>query len=172
MTVGETGNTRSTATNVDSFFSLPAPVSVYGTHPTATVQSHIDVGTDMDWYSFTGTAEAFAYFDIDNNPYTFNSRLSLFNSSGMLLASNDNTLLPDPGSESRLDSFLFTFTTSATYFVAVSSSDSSGTGDYTLHITNSAPISTPEPSATLLLGIGLLGLVGYHRWHQKQPQAV
>jgi hypothetical protein len=48
-----------------------------------------------------------------------------------------------------------------------------GNFDSSLRFTfSNKAIPTPEPSATLLLGIGLLSLGGYRHWRQKQHQMV
>ena len=44
--------------------------------------------------------------------------------------------------------------------------------DSSLSFTFNKAIPTPEPSATLLLGIGILGLGGYCHWRQKRYQIV
>jgi hypothetical protein len=123
MAVGETGNDRASATSVDSLFSLPAPGTVFGSLPTATVTSSISSPTDVDWYSFTGFAGASIYADIDDDPYTVDTVLSLFDSSGTLLAYDDDSWPLDPGSARTLDSFLgvFDLTENDIYYLAVSS---------------------------------------------------
>ena len=44
--------------------------------------------------------------------------------------------------------------------------------DSSLSFTFNKAIPTPEPSATLLLGIGLLSLGGYRHWRQKRHQTM
>lgn len=126
-------NTVATAQAIDpSSFTTPAPDTAFPNatnnpllphFPTATVQG-IGVGErDVDFYSFQ-TLGGLAYFDIDgvdNRSLTFDSILSLFDSSGTLLAFGNDTTL-DPGSASKLDAFLgvYALPGPGTYYIAVS----------------------------------------------------
>lgn len=121
--VGELGDTRDTAFDLDPFFSLPPPAdSLAGPgQRTATVLSGIDTPLDVDWYSFTARAGASVLLDIDDaNP--FDTILSLFDSAGTLLA-NDDDSDSEPGSPGEFDPYIGAFIAPATdtYFVAVSS---------------------------------------------------
>ncbi len=88
-----------------------------------TTDAVIDPDIDVDVYQFTVSANQVVDFDIDtvaNGVNGLGSYLRLFNSSGLQLASNDNATAPG---ESTLgfDAYLrFTFTTSGTYYIAVS----------------------------------------------------
>ena len=111
-----------------STFTTPAPATVFNPpgFPTATINGAGD-GSDVDFFSFTA-AGGQVYFDIDNDPYTFDTFLSLFDSNGMLLAFDDDSPL-DPGSAlnpfgNARDAFIgvFTLPSAGTYYVAVSES--------------------------------------------------
>lgn len=93
---------------------------VFGNLPTVTVQGYAGNG-DIDFYSFQAGPGA-AYFDMDNSPFSFDAALSLFNSSGTLLAYADDSDPADPGSADGRDSFLgsINFTQAGTYYLAVS----------------------------------------------------
>src|SRR5918995_4566719 len=101
------------------------------TVPHATVNG---TGNDtFDYYSFTvSQAGTTGTFDIDSTegaaPHGYDAYLRLFNSSGTLLASSDDTAL-DPGSTddsqglgSTLDPYIsHTFSTPGTYYIEVGS---------------------------------------------------
>ena len=53
-------------------------------------------------------------------------------------------------------------------FIAVNLAGLSVNGDFTLDLISGPAVSTPEPSSSLLLGIGLLALVGFAR--RKRPR--
>ena len=185
------------AVNIDNLgFSLnfdPNITDSQGSN-TSTVRPHISIqGTgdgSFDFYSFTvNNAGDTATFDIDFgfsvanngalNGDPFDSQLFLFDSLGTSLTSavagDDGSL--DPGSSSRMDSFLqFTFTTPGTYVIGVASSPSvavsggiSGRGvptgsDYTLNVSiqnhlTSGP-STPTTTPTRRFGDVMIGGTG------------
>ena len=109
-------------------FTTPVPATVFNPpgFPTATINGAGD-GSDVDFFSFTA-ASGQVYFDIDNDPYTFDTFLSLFDSTGKLLAFDDDSPL-DPGSAlnpfvNAFDAFVgvFTLPGPGTYYVAVSES--------------------------------------------------
>jgi len=57
VTLGETGNTRASATNVDAYFDLATDANIFNstTVPHASIHSTNDAINDVDWYSFTVT---------------------------------------------------------------------------------------------------------------------
>jgi hypothetical protein len=129
VSVGEVGNTRASATNVDGYFDLDADANIFN----STVISHVtisafhDEASDIDWFSFTGQAGQSIMLDIDTDGYGggFDSTLHLFDENGTLLALNDDSGY-DPGSTTDGDFFYnsfigsYTLTSSGTYYVAVS----------------------------------------------------
>lgn len=118
----ENGNSRvANAVSLDSYFSPNSNPNVFGTAPTATASSRIESASDVDWYSFTGTAGSRAWFDYDHLGEETESVLALFNGDGTLLAWSANSSPADPGSEGRFQSFLGVYTLgySGTYYLAV-----------------------------------------------------
>ena len=116
-------NTLSTAQAIPaSSFTLPVPYGVFSESdsPTATILGH-GGGDDVDFFSFRVLGGA-VFFDIDNDPFTFNTVLSLFDSGGTLLVLADDSSPVDIGSASTLDSFLgvYALPGPGTYYVAVS----------------------------------------------------
>lgn len=125
-TVGEVegNNTRATATVISNgAFTTPAPLTAFGNFPTATLTGSIGIGTDVDFFRFSGTAGRTFYADVDNSVFTFDPILSLFSSNGTLLAYNDDSHPADAGSADPLDAFLgsFVLPTTGNYYLAVSS---------------------------------------------------
>ncbi|CAB9530978.1 Hemolysin-type calcium-binding [Seminavis robusta] len=74
-----------------------------------------------DYFSFEVRAGMIAsIFDIDD-PTSFNSFLTLYDSSGTQLAQNNNNRPPDDGSSRRRDAYLtYTFNTAGIYTIAPS----------------------------------------------------
>jgi len=109
-------------------FTLPVPATVFNPpgFATATVNG-LGSATDVDFYSFTGSG--MVYFDVDNDPFTLDTILSLFNSAGTLLAVGDDSFPEDLGSAFGFDAFLGVFDLPApgTYFIAVSQFDNFAT---------------------------------------------
>jgi hypothetical protein len=125
---GTTNNTVATAEAIpNATFTLPVPATVFDPPGWATATILGTGGTaigaaesDVDFYSFT-TAGGGALFGIDNDPFTFDTILSLFDSSGTLIAFDDDSPPEDPGTDSSTDSFIGVITlTAGTYYVAVS----------------------------------------------------
>ncbi len=56
-------------------------------------------------------------------------------------------------------------------FIAVNLAGLSVNGDFTLDLISGPGVSTPEPSSSLLLGIGLLALVGFARRKKAEAYA-
>ncbi len=123
--------------------------NVFGNLPTATITG-ANGRTDIDFFSFQ-TGVGTGYFDIDNDPFTFDSILSLFDSTGTLLAYGDDSDPVDPGSAVNLDvngsvdAFLgtYTFTQAGTYYIVVT--DFNGDG-----------VSTNFPNAAFVDPAGVL----------------
>ena len=115
-------NTLGTAQAIpSSAFTTPVPTTVFDPpgFPTATITG-AGGSADVDFYSFTAAGGSIL-LDIDDDPFTFDTMLALFSSTGTLLAFDDDSGPADPGSIETLDSFIGTFTLPGpgTYFVAV-----------------------------------------------------
>lgn len=118
-----TNNTLGTAQAIPGvLFTTPVPLTLFSPpgFPTATVLGR-GGADDVDFFSFPASGGK-AYFDIDNTPFTFDTIVSLFDSTGTLLGSDDDSGPEDLGTEVPLDSFLgvITLPGPGTYFVAVS----------------------------------------------------
>jgi hypothetical protein len=132
-----------------SAFTLPVPGTVFGPpdfpavgFPTATI-SGLGGGGDVDFYAFTANGGD-VYFDIDNGQGIFDTILSLFDSSGTLIALGDDSEPEDPGSLLFLDSFLgvFSLPGPGTYYLAVSQFPNYPTAfDFNLPLT---PLTRPD----------------------------
>ena len=133
------------------------------TVPHATINATA-TGGGLEYYRVDVTAGATATFDIDNS--SIDTWIELINSSGTVLANNDDSI-SDPGSGSTTSFLGFTFTTAGTYYIRVGrwtqSADTvaqplaAGT-TYQLHISlssatvNSAPLSASNTSSATLNG--------------------
>ncbi|WP_435015982.1 PPC domain-containing protein [Tundrisphaera sp. TA3] len=120
-----TNNTLATAQAISAdAFTLPTPANVFNPpgYATATITGRGGSG-DVDFYSFVATTAGQLLIDIDNNPFTFDTNLALFNSVGTLLAFGEDSNPADPGSQVGLDAFIgtYTLTSPGTYYIAVSS---------------------------------------------------
>jgi hypothetical protein len=115
-----TNNTLATAQAIaGANFTPNASPNVFGMLPTASIQG-VGGNGDVDFFSFFTQAGS-AYFSINNVTSSFDSALSLFNSSGTLIAFGDDSVPPQPGSTSTKDAFLGSINLAAgTYFIAVS----------------------------------------------------
>lgn len=116
-------NSVATAQGIpNSAFTAPSPPTAFGYNvgSTATIQG-IGGGFlngDVDFYSFTTGGNTFT-FDIDGGADTV---LSLFDSSGTLIAFSDDSFPADPGSADGFDAFIGEiFLGAGTHHVAVSS---------------------------------------------------
>jgi hypothetical protein len=95
---------------------------------TAGLRGTNSTASDVDYFSFTGTANELVYIDVDNDPAilcapcNLDTALVLFNSTGAILAVADNNPV-DAGSILTLDAFIgvFTLPTTDTYFLAIAS---------------------------------------------------
>jgi hypothetical protein len=183
-----TGNsTRATALNLNPSFDSAFDVNIGNpltnistTFLHASVNATTSSGNNgLDWYSFTTTrANVQAFFDIDRGMPDLDPWIKLYDSSGTLLAQNDDGGVLDAGSTNVWDSFLSqTLTNPGLYFLSVGKYSSNGGGtqvglsnnqDYTLHISLApapaqAPAAVPVPAAAWLFGSGLVGLIGLKR---------
>ena len=150
----ETGDTRATAANIDAFFTLPPPEVVFSEppFPTASLTGELSTGVDVDWVSFTGRGGQIVYVDSDHMPLLVDTALHLFSANGTLLASADDSLPIDLGSEFELDAFLGVFVLPAD-------------GTYTLAITSWTRVPATSSSSTIDLfrpdgGEGGVAIVG------------
>lgn len=115
-----TNNTLVTAQAIAAASFTPnVDPNVFGALPTATVSGR-NGASDIDFFSFVANP-GIAYFDIDNSPFTFDTVLSLFDSSGTLIAFNDDSFPEDPGTAFGFDAFLgvFNIPSAGTYYIAV-----------------------------------------------------
>ncbi len=154
----DTNRNNSTVTNISTTFFH---ASVNATTATAGA---------MDWYSFSiDNANVQAYFDIDNSTVGFNSWVKLYDSTGLMLASNNNRTAVDPGSETAngRDSYITSVLANpGLYYLSVGRALNGaqaplrvGQG-YTLHVSLANPPSeVPVPAAFWLFGSGLVGLL-------------
>ncbi|MBI3468045.1 MAG: DVUA0089 family protein [Planctomycetes bacterium] len=84
----------------------------------------INIGMDVDVFSFSVVAGQRIAFDIDRPSGTLNSHLRLFDGNGNQLASNDDG--PTPGEGSSVEPYLeYSFGVGGTYYVGVSGSPNS-----------------------------------------------
>jgi hypothetical protein len=147
---------------------------------------------NFDFFRFTTFQAGTIVADIDDLQFpdkgirtNFDTVLHLFNSAGVLLATNDNEVGTGPGDNAGLiggllDSRIETgILPPGDYLVAVAQSPSFGSnggnvtnpnppfGSYTLNISAQGnPI--PEPSTLALLGVGVAGLIGCWSWRRRQ----
>jgi hypothetical protein len=143
VVVAESGNDRSSAFDLDPHFNLTADATIFNatTIPHASVSGANDATDDVDWYSFTGTAGAMVYLDIDcgyDCGVSVDTTLSLFDAGGTLVAYNDDHgVPPDPGSTHQFDSFIGTYTllSSGTFYAAVSNYNRFPTQRYSENVT-------------------------------------
>lgn len=149
-------NTFATAQAIpNSAFTTPAPAGVFNTSLLAATVQGLGGGSDIDFYSFA--AQGPIELSITNNPFTFPTILSLFDSTGKLLAFDDSSTPLKPGSASTLDSYIgsFLLPSLGTYYVAVSNAnasipnypDTSSCADFT-------PITRPDGGGGALATIG------------------
>jgi hypothetical protein len=126
ISLPEAGNDFTSATNVDSAFDLAFDGNIFDSTAFAhvTINSRYDALNDIDWYVFEVGSGKKLFLDIDNPSSSFRTTLSLFSSSGLLLAyaDSDSSTPPDPGSATDNDAFLGVYTapSDGMYYVAVS----------------------------------------------------
>jgi VCBS repeat-containing protein len=110
-----------TALNIDSAFSLTNNPNIVSSSTTPHATINALSGVHSDFYSFTIAAPTVGTFDVDNIPLFFyqDTRINIYNSSGTLVATNDD-FPADPGSISGLNSYLtYVFATPGTYYAEV-----------------------------------------------------
>jgi hypothetical protein len=105
--------------------------------------------SDVDYFSFTGSAGEKFYFDADNDnailcpPCNFDGAMILFSSTGAILAAGDDSSPSDFGNGGAGDPFIgvFTLPTTDTYFLAI------GSGPLSANIspgTTFSPLTRPD----------------------------
>lgn len=146
------------AQNIDEYFSLDHDPDIghSTTVPHATVNGTGN-GT-YDFYSFTVSeagAGSVGLLDVDGAMYSFDSWLSLYNSSGALIGQNDDAGY-DPGTAHPYDSYMaYAFPTAGTYYISVSRYPGSNPvphgGTYRLHVSlpHHQSVDTTAPQLTL-----------------------
>ncbi len=107
-----------------SAFTENSDPNVFGTLPTVSINGTIGAANDIDFFSFMGLGGETTYFDIDFTNNGLDTFLSLFDSTGTLIAGGEDSTPADAGSTTDLDSFLgvFSLPSDGTYFIAVSQS--------------------------------------------------
>jgi hypothetical protein len=112
-------NTIGTAPDITASFTPGAPPTAFPGFATYATVLGNGGGADVDIYCFT-TAGGLAIFDIDNDPFQFDTILSLFDADGTLIAFDDDSFPADPGTAFGFDSFLGVIDLApGTYYVAV-----------------------------------------------------
>jgi hypothetical protein len=149
------------ATSLDGAFGLGANANIFNstTVPHTTVQGVLASSSQVDWYSFAGTAGGTFYADHDGGGAVGTAALSdselwLFNSSGDLLAFGDDTgysLGPDPGSAGNVggitwDAFVgaYTLPSNDTYYLALTSFSNYASVLNSAGCTSSSSYSRPD----------------------------
>lgn len=128
------GVTRETALPIDHFFTLNADSNIFDstTVPHATLNVDVHTGSsefDQEtrrYVSFSVAAGATLTIDVDQTFFEVNTSVAIHDSSGNLVASNDDGDYSigglDPGTSNGSDSLLsFTFASAGTYSVEVTS---------------------------------------------------
>ena len=167
VTETEPNSTLLAAQSIDGQWSLNADPNIgdANNNDTSTSIPHVTVtGTGdgtVDYFSFTvGADNARAIFDIDfgdAGAVPLDSVITLYDSFGLLLATNDDSLLAvlDPGSTAAADSFLeYTFSAAGTYYIAVQSTGGTGVpvgASYSLHVSVETDVVLAEGDSTTVL---------------------
>ncbi|MES3153371.1 DUF4214 domain-containing protein [Sphingomonas faeni] len=147
---GEANSTQSQAVSLNNWISLAADTTIANstTIPHATVRASSD--GDAEWFRFTVGAAGTIALDIDGA--SFDTYLYLYDSAGLLIASNDDSPVQDPGSTSLLESNLtYAVTTPGEYFARVVEYGSSAApvgGAFSLHV------SIPGAPVTISASVG------------------
>ncbi len=173
--IGETepNDTIANATLIDrTAFQVQDSVDVGDDSlPRVQIQAAINPDNDFDFYAIDLRADETLTVDVDyasdgNNFTSVDSLLSVLDSSGAELASNDDSAVSDGGQGSTatiglpgstLDSFLqFTAPTAGTYYVRVNDFVANASGPYTLQLSlQTAPLTIAEDSPLTLTSLSV-----------------
>ncbi len=168
---GSIGAYRLTLTPVgDLDDQIAEAVSLGAMTQTRTATGAIDLGTDVDMFSFTVTAGQRVTIDVDRPSGSLDSFLRLFDANGTELAVNDDG--PTPGEANSVESFLdLTFNVGGTFFLGVSgfgngaydpltgNGDLSGsTGAYALTLALVVVAPPPPPASAFDIELTFTGL--------------
>lgn len=119
-------NTLATAQAIPfSAFTTPAPSGVFLTTLNNVTIQGVGGGQDVDFYKFQASGPV--QFSITDTPTTFPTIVSVFDSTGRLLAFDDSSTPLKPGSASTVDSYVGTLNLApfGTYYVSVSNAGAS-----------------------------------------------
>lgn len=167
LTSGQTtaNNTTGTATDISGQFAFVETTDVLGGTNVPNVSISGTGNNQFDYFSFTVSADnVFIALDIDGTSTGYDSVIRLLDSSGAVVAENDDAIpeVEGTGSSVRTDSFLtVTLPSAGTYYVQVGSYTAAGSGittigvgqSYTLHV--SASENTPIRTAVYDDGVPL-----------------
>lgn len=173
----EPNDTLATAQNLDGLFTTGSDANVTNaaTVPYVTVLSTVGENS-YDYYSFhVAAGGSSGTFDIDGGSPGFDPWLTLLDSGGNVLVSQDDSGYVDFGSATIRDPFFtYNFANAGLYYLKVGSwpGDVPTTGPYKLNVSLQSPGvgAVPEPStwALMLLGFGAIGAAMRRR--PKQPK--
>ncbi|MEH2289726.1 MAG: DVUA0089 family protein [Nostoc sp.] len=161
--VGDAGQTLNTAQN------LPGSTNV--------IQGTISSSDDADLFSFSWGGGQFNATTVGGTPFTFDTLLQLFDSSGTLIAENDDYQLTPQSTLNRfVDSgeYLLGISSFANFAESGPTYGSIGPGfspdSYSISL-NQETASVPEPASLIgILGLGAFGITSVRK--RKQQAAV
>jgi Ca2+-binding RTX toxin-like protein len=131
-----------------AFVVTPNPDLPNANLPSVTIQGAISTASDRDYYSVSLQAGERITLDIDGTSNQLDTIVRVFNSAGVLVASNDDSGVMDAGSNTSLDSFLtYTASSGGTYYFSVESYGSGSSGLYDLNVSISAASSAAQAPA-------------------------